>query len=55
MKDRDISAKISRFFYGLVFGNLKTTKITKIVIATIILPKGTHVNGSNSYQNVQVY
>ena len=30
------------------------TKITKIILATINLPKGTHLNGCDSYQNVQV-
>ena len=35
-----ISKKIWKFFHGFIFGNLKITKIKKIILATINLPKG---------------
>ena len=34
-----ISEKHSKFFHGLIFGNLKITKIRKIIFATIISVK----------------
>ena len=49
-----ISKKISNFFHGLIFGNLKITKIKKIILATINLPKGTHLKANDSYQNVKL-
>ena len=49
-----ISEKISKFFHGLIFRNLKITKITKMILATINLPKGTHLKASGPYQNVKV-
>ena len=49
-----ISKKISKFFHGLIFGNLKITKIKKIILATINLPKGTHLKANDSYQNVKL-
>ena len=49
-----ISKKISNFFHGLIFGNLKITKIKKIILATINLPKGTHLKTNDSYQNVKL-
>ena len=49
-----ISEKISRLFHGLIFGNLKITKITKIILATINYPEGTHLKSSDLYQNVKV-
>ena len=49
-----ISEKISKFFHGLIFRNLKITKITKMILATINLPKGTHLKASGPYQNAKV-
>ena len=45
---------MSNFFHRLIFGPLKITKITTIILVTINLPKGTQLNGCDSYQNVQV-
>ena len=43
-----------KYSYILIFGNLKITKITKIVLATINLPNGTHIKESDLYQNVKI-
>ena len=41
MKCSYISEKISKFFHRLIFGNLKITKTTKIILPTINFPKDT--------------
>ena len=43
-----------KYSHILNFGNLKIPKITKIVLATINLPKGTHLKESDLYQNAQI-
>ena len=49
-----ISEKISIFFHGLIFGNLKIMEITKIIIAAINFLEGTHLKTSDLYQNITV-
>ena len=48
-----ISEKISKFFHGLIFRNLKITKITKMILATINLPKGTHLKASEEKEKTK--
>ena len=54
MKFSYISEKTFNFFYGFIFGNLKITEITKIILAKINFRKSTHLKTSDLYQNVKV-
>ena len=54
MKCSNISEKISKFFHGLIFVNLKITEITKIILAAINFREGTHLKTSDLYQNMKV-
>ena len=55
MKCSYISKKNSKFFHdGLIFGNLKITKVTKIILVAINYLKGKHLKTNHSYQNVKV-
>ena len=54
MKCSYISENISKFFHGLIFGNLKITEITKIILAAINFREGTHLKTSGLYQNIKV-
>ena len=54
MKCSYISEKISKFFHGLIFGNLKIMEITEITLARINFQKGAHLETSDLYQNVKV-
>ena len=54
MKYDYISEKLSKFFHGLIFGNLKIMEITKIILATINFQIGTYLETSDLYQNVKV-
>ena len=53
MKCSYISEKNSKFFHGLIFGNVIITDITKIILAAINIREGTHLKTSDSYQNIK--
>ena len=54
MKCSSISEKMSKSFHGLIFGNLKITESTKLILATINFREGIQLKTSGSYQNIKV-